>query len=75
MLKLGKLSCWRKATRRFSPDVIAAMLMHRTKEKKLVWELDSFNHDPSLATVLCTNMAVLSRDLKPAMAFNSKKTW
>ena len=25
----------------FSPDVIAAMLVHRTKEKKVFWEFDS----------------------------------
>ena len=25
----------------FSPDVIATMLIHRTKEKKVFWEFDS----------------------------------
>lgn len=74
MLKLFKFSCWRQA-RPFNGGFIAAMFMHRTKEEKLVWELDSLNHEPSLATALCTNMEALARDLKPAMAFNSKKTW
>ena len=39
----------------FSPHVIAAMCVHRTKE----------NHKPWFAIVLCTNKAVLSRDWKP----------
>ena len=30
-----------KANRWFSPDVIADMLVHRTKEKKVFWEFDS----------------------------------
>ena len=30
-----------KVSRWFLPDVIAAMLVHRTKEKRLVWEFES----------------------------------
>ena len=43
------------------------MLVHRTKEKKIVWEWLYYyaKHEPSFAIVLCTNTAVLSRDWKP----------
>lgn len=50
-----------------SPDVITAMFVHRTTEKKTLLGIRLYyyvNHEPSFVIVLCTNMAVVSRDWK-----------
>ena len=47
-----------------------AMLVHRTIEKKVFWEIDSIimqNMNHNYAIVLCTNMAVSSRGRKPSI--------
>ena len=57
----------------FSSDVIAAIFVHRTKQKTLdrleIWLYYYANHWPSLAIVLCTTVAVLARYWKPPITF------
>ena len=49
---------------RFSRDVTAAMLVHRTIAKKVFWDFDYIIMQ-NLSDILFTNMAVWSREWKP----------